>query len=510
MGDYIVDLPSEEALAAANEDIKVRLNALCSDFNDILSNVSTLEYDATLLAGIEEASSIDVSSLKTQVDSISKYLSSGVLYLFGVMPKFEEVVKKINLGEPYDKGMFESTIEWTDFADWGMDTLDEIFKDNKTWGAIGFLLNYAINDPAEQTVDNIFSDDNSERAADMIWGIIKGHIKKSGLANSATPLWINAPVGGIVASFGVALIDLINDEGAWTGLDTDRLLWDMASAFGNTVTSTLVAAGVSALCTKIGGTIGSAAGPIGAFIGAVAGWGVGLLIDWLGAEAVGDTQLDKYIVVWHEDGTSEVYTWTERLEEVYKNGTDTYRVYEVPKNGNGKNGTFDVMVERFSGYKKYQTPDGQSYTEKNYKDMMYTSFRNNNNAYGISWDEFTRMFNFPHRWDTESYPEAMNKIMNEMLEEGKEEFDWNEFYDKYYQWWYGHPGEPLRPNEYPMPLSPVMTTDIGFDFEEYYEFLKNNKEKLDTYEGNQTVQTPTTEPQHYEWWNYPVPPLPGS
>jgi hypothetical protein len=61
-----------------------------------------------------------------------------------------------------------------------------------------------------------------------------------------------------------------------------------------------------------------------------------------------------------------------------------------------------------------------------------------------------------------------------------------------------------------MPLSPVMTTDIGFDFEEYYEFLKNNKEKLDTYEGNQTVQTPTTEPQHYEWWNYPVPPLPGS
>ena len=379
--EYIVSVPSQEAFVEANEDIKFKVNALCSDVNDILSNISSLAYDLTLLdssliGGIGDFPNLgDGSDLQKEIDSIAEYVSERVLYIFALLPKFEAVIKEIDEKGQVDIELFNIKVDWKDFAKWGTKALGELSEKSHAFGAIGFLLNYVMNIDSSQDLlgqagDDIFSDGNAAMIASFIWQQIRGVVKSSKIAGASTPMWINAPVGGIVAAIGVGLVEIINHEGVWEDLDTQRVIAAMTSAFGNAITSTVVA---SYAAGKLGATLGAYAGPVGAVLGAIAGFGVGLFIDWASAYLIGDDSVDKYIVVYDEDGNARVVEWSKDEEERLKAEGLAYNIYEVPRNGLGDNGSYDVIVDRFKNSANDRFRIGNDvFSESNFADLMYT------------------------------------------------------------------------------------------------------------------------------------------
>ncbi len=352
-----INIESLESFRESNLEIKVNLNSICSEMNDMLSYAATMEYNVGLVEGLLSGCgvslgdiSVAVSNFKSLTNDISTELAQLAYKIMGSLPIFESKIEDYSKGTgEYDMGVFDGIdLELNDGLGVVSSVIDEI-ENNQIFSGIGFLLNCAsfILDPQGSAEDYA-----GEKATNGLWAFIRGHYSKSIASGAAVPTWFNAGVGAIVAIGFTSLDAWLGDEGNWTEKDTERLLWDIASTGTSVAASTLVAAGTAALLSKAGGTIGAAAGPIGAGIGALVGLGVGWLIDTLGANSVGDDVIDRYIVIKNADGTEQIIEYSDDLsEEILSRGV----IYEVPANGNGQNGTYDVMVSRFSNYSESKT-----------------------------------------------------------------------------------------------------------------------------------------------------------
>ena len=367
------------------EFVKSRLNLACNDFSDLLSNVSTLEYNTSIIGdklggyGISDLQNLvdTATELKAYTDEAVTYLGEQALIIFGALPKIEAEIIKLNNDPNYDIGMFDPTIDLeSESAGWLAEGLKELKDKNAIFGGIGFIINYAFNGSHNSSVEDYVCSGYDGISGSMV-GKIQLIISETGLGE-VSQFWVNASIGSVAVAVGVTLRDLLSDEGDWTGLDTERLLFDIASAVGNTLTATVVSTGFSAIAGEL---LGAAAGPIGVVIGAVAGYFVGYGIDYLGAVITGDTPIDKFVVIENEDGTEEAKAWSPELVDELSRKRIKYGVYEVPGNGNGENGTWDVLLERAEKDMEnlndtYTLPDGSVWSYKNYKEALYKTLEN--------------------------------------------------------------------------------------------------------------------------------------
>ncbi len=427
-----------------DEFIKSRLNLACNDFSDLLSNVSTLEYNTSIIGdklsgyGIENLQNLvdTATELKEYTDIAVTYLGEQALKIFGALPKFEAEIIRLNRDGSYDMGMFDPNIDLEEqSAEWIAEGLKELKDKNAIFGGIGFIINYAFNGSHNKSLEDYLCS-GYDGVSNYMLSKIQSWLESTGLKD-VSQFWVNASIGSVAVAIGVTLRDLLSDEGDWTNLDTERLLFDIASAVGNTMTATAVTAGFSSI---LGETLGAAAGPIGVVVGAIAGYFVGYGIDCLAAEITGDVAIDKFVVIENQDGTEEVKAWSEELVDELNNNQIKYGVYEVPRNGNGENGTFDVLLERAEkehdkSNDVYTLPDGSVWSYRNYKEALYSILSND----GLE-TALTRNGTYNRQMSAEygcSYEQLFNSRFNSLL--SKEYNSRDEFMKDYYELFYRNP-----------------------------------------------------------------------
>lgn len=167
--------------------------------------------------------------------------------------------------------------------------------------------------------------------------VVDGVVKK---VFSQEMIW-----GAAAAAMLAAIQAVYFDEGKFTARDGARMGLDMLEGFilvGEwSVITNAVAAGISAA------ELGAIAGPIGVVVASAAGVLTSLFLDTVFTPLTGDNVIHTAIA---EDGT------------------------EIPiyANGNGKNGTYDVLLERASKLDQETfNYNDREYSYTNYKTMIY-------------------------------------------------------------------------------------------------------------------------------------------
>jgi len=98
-------------------------------------------------------------------------------------------------------------------------------------------------------------------------------------------------------------------------------------------------------------------------IAAVGSMAVSKAVDTLGDYITGDNVIDKFTVYKRENGT---YYYADKPE----NPNDQKIEIAVPRNGSGKDGTYDVYIDNYKTNRHYEVK-GEPCTEEYYKKRLY-------------------------------------------------------------------------------------------------------------------------------------------
>lgn len=177
------------------------------------------------------------------------------------------------------------------------------------------------------------TDATNEGGSFVVDGVVQNVFNKS-------MIW-----GAGAAAVFIAFKDIYFDEGNFTARDGARMGLDTLEGFALVGEWSLITNAVATGATF--GELGCLGGPVGVVVASVAGVVTSLLLDTVFSSLVGDNVVYTAIA---EDGT------------------------EIPiyANGNGKNGTYDVLIERVNKYSKETfNYNDREYSYTNYKTMIY-------------------------------------------------------------------------------------------------------------------------------------------
>lgn len=306
MDDYL-NVEWEEYLSD-NEEIRKWLDRMAVDLADVSANISSLPNLTTLIN--DELSTLQcypctlisdktefANNMQNTYFEFTELLTNALVYL-----KYCEVyIDKINKGESTEMLSFQdfmNKLESGEASDEFMTMYEDIVNSMQKYEGVSFAMQVAN-----------YSSTNYKNVGCILSPIGKA-LKAYGTSivkADSVLQWSNVTTSAAFAIGVSVAASLITEHGEWTDLDWERLGL-------NTSFSALTSAGWSVLAGSIGG-------PAGIAIATVVAIPVKLGLNALTDEITGDKIVDKF----REGG----------------------HTYEIPKNGSGKNGTYDVILEKY-------------------------------------------------------------------------------------------------------------------------------------------------------------------
>ena len=398
-----------------NVEIQEDLNLCCSNVADMIANITSINAmapginDALSTLKTVSAPSIDEgSSLLSLVNEFGDYFKDRSLKIVSGVSYAELVIDAYNNGKDVDSdatNAFEKILQGT--ADTNVYwVLNEALK-TTAYGAIGFLLAYGT--------------DAHNEGGNYVVGDGVNKLFNTGLDKvfhvSDPAVWVNAAVGAVVVAGYTAWQDYNNDKGEMTQKDWERLALNAGSAALSYAEWTLIA-----------GSIGGVPGVIVAGLLAIP---TAYIFGGIKDLIVGDNIIDTF----------------------ERNG----ETFEVPRNGNGKNGTWDALVDLYDdSMEEYRIGD-RRYSEHDFKDKLYNDWGTvfSQDA-GIDWED-----DYAYSEGTREMNEIMDKAMASCTDPD----------DISYAFW-----EEYENGDYPNvndTLS-VLNINYGFDVDEWIQYRHAN------------------------------------
>ncbi len=287
------------------------------DINDKLGSLKKVTVSSKLSGG---------KDLSDKLSNLVDNYNASAANLIFVLEVSEKKIMAYNNGEDVDesvmnmfnqvmKGAADTNVFWI---------VNELTSRNEALASLGFLMAYGTDSNYEDA--NFVVGDTTKAVAEGLWPVLLEESKKRPFKHAAVG------AGAVMILTGAQ--DVALDEGEMAVLDYARTGFDVVGAGANYANWVLVSSAVG--------------GVPGILLASASTMAVAPMIDQFRDKAVGDNIIHTF--TYDEDG----------------------KEYEVPKNGNGKDGTHDVLFERYAeANNDSHTLNKQTYTDYNYKSLLY-------------------------------------------------------------------------------------------------------------------------------------------
>ena len=311
-----------------NDEVEDSLNRCCSNVADMIANINSINAKTTsinsalsTLKTVSVPSIDDGSKLLSLINDFSNYFKQKSIKIVSGINYAELAIDAYNNETEVDeeaKDLFQKILQET--ADSNIYWIVNESLKTTAFSGIGFLMAYGTD--AYNEGGNYVVGDGATKLFEL------GNKK---IFNISDPkIWVNTAVGASVVALFTGLQYYYNDKGIMTDKDKLRLGLEAGSAALSYAEWTLIA-----------GTVGGIPGVVAAAALAFpTTYVLGKAKDYI----VGDNIIDEF------DG------------------------YEVPRNGNGKNGTWDALLDMYSGKQREYYVGQDAYSEKDYKDKLYNDW----------------------------------------------------------------------------------------------------------------------------------------
>lgn len=325
-----IDIENWQRFLDNNEEIESALNTCCSNIADMIANCTSVD---SMVPGVNAAlgslKKVSAPTLNAATDLVNKinemndYMKQKAIIILAGISYAELAVEAFNKGETVDseavalfkqiiQGVADSNIYWM---------LYEGLKSTR-FGGLAFCL--------------VYGTDLVQEGGNFVVGDSALALFQKGMSKfykiDKLPVWVNATVGAAVVAGFTAAVDYFSDKGEMTQLDWERLGLDSLFAglsYGEWVL----------LASSLGG------GLPGVIVAGLVAIPTSMLFDAITDAIIGDNIIHTF----------------------ERNG----KTYEVPANGNGEDGTFDVIIDKYcSGMGEYYI-GGKLCSEREYKERMY-------------------------------------------------------------------------------------------------------------------------------------------
>lgn len=344
----------------------------------------TVDEDSSILTNVHTIA----DKIETKAQELSIYLASVKEYKHlmdtGGDPSAIEALVGMLQSNKIISFMADNNLIWV---------IDEALIMTKVAGlsALGTLLSYG-------------TDASNEGGSFVVDGVVQNVFNKS-------MLW-----GAGAAAVFIAFKDIYFDEGNFTVLDAQRTVLDSLEGAVLVGEWSIITNAVSA--GMLFGELGCLGGPIGAVVAGIAGVITSIALD-------------------------TVFSWITGDNVVYTATTEDGREIPIYANGNGRNGTYDVLLEKSDIY-------GREYSNTNYKQMIYE----NPEIEADAW-------NSQRHWYQASKTTDGVQQLYDMLANCNSADEAKVVYENIM---YGYQGDPVLSN------TCVSLNGAGFDPEEYYNY----------------------------------------
>ena len=406
----VIDIDDWRSFVDNNEEIEEALNVCCSNVADMIANATAvassilavnsafLELESVSVETIPEA-----DDLVTKVNEINDYIKDKALIIVAGINYAELAVKAFNSGIAIDDETSQLLSKILQrVADSNVYWLVSKLLSKTPFKGIGFCLAYGT--------------DAIQEGGTFVVGDAAVELFQAGMQNffkiDTPPLWANAAVGSVVVALFTAGCDYFGDKGEMTQLDWERLGLDAAFA------------GLSyAEWVAIAGSIG---GPAGVVVAGLVAIPTSMLFNAIKDAVTGDNIIHTFEI----DGVT----------------------YEVPANGNGEDGTFDVLVERYGSVNKdYYMGDrlcsASEYKETLYKDLPDFIYKNTGERVG----------DFGEYYSADTLMAALDELAKaDTFEEGMDAY-------------YAYLADQIDGVDADI-IGTNLMVEFGFNFEEYYNY----------------------------------------
>lgn len=338
-----IDINDWSSFVENNDNIMTRLDYICSNTNNIISNVYYLNDECTnvnsIIGSLEVVEMAEIpapSDLESEINNYSISLVEGVSKVGTSLNYLENVIEEYSkngtINEEEIVASFNRILSGEDVEN-SYNFVEKSYK-NKNRQGYNFLANYA---------DSLY-DSNLTELAITGCGFLTRTGAKSIMKSFVPSYWINATVAtgfGMVYDF---IMDLTYyDKGGITTADIERSVVDIVGS-GTKYASTYAIAG---LLAKTGFSL--LGGPIGGIAAYVLATPIRNAVDYVVKHAKGDDIIDTF----EYDGVT----------------------YEIPKNGLGENGDYNALLDKADDSLEEYYIAGSRYSKSTYKTLLYKDWK---------------------------------------------------------------------------------------------------------------------------------------
>ena len=353
-------------LAENNDEIMNILEKSASELNDVLTNSQYISNQIKPV--LHQLNSLNKNKVTIIDDDYSDKLAK-TNTLVEVYQK--EVVKII-------AGLAFATASITDFAMSDeekanfMNSLLQGASDyNLFWLAQGFVNSFERFSAFKGLAFLLaYGTDQEYEDGDYVAGDLTRKITDElGIKNNPEAIipWMNTTTGTALVAVYEGLKYKVTDKGDWREEDWIRWAKEVISgATGYATWQALCDGGALMILSAAGLSVASAPEVVIVGIAAVGSMAVSKAVDTLGDYITGDNIIDKFTAYQRENGT---YYYADKPE----NPNDQKIKIAVPRNGSGKDGSYDVLIDNYGTNKHYEIK-GEPCTEQYYKKELYNNW----------------------------------------------------------------------------------------------------------------------------------------
>ena len=354
-------------LAENNDEIMNMLEKSASELNDVLTNSQYISNQIKPV--LQQLNSLNKNKVTIIDDDYSDKLANtnalvevyqndvvkiiaGLAFATASITDFAmSDEEKTNFLNSLLQGASDSNLFW--LAQGFVNDLDERFTALK---GLTFLLAYGTDQKYE---DGDYLVGDSVREIANALGIRK--VVNKGIA------WRNLMAGTLFVAGYEGIKSYVGDKGDRKTEDWIRLAKEAISGAASYMTWQALCDGGALMILSAAG-LSAAATPEVVIVGiaAVGSMAVSKTVDTLGDNITGDNVIDKFTVYKRENGT---YYYADKPE----NPNDKKIEIAVPRNGSGKDGTYDVLIDNYGTNKHYEIK-GEPCTEQYYKRKLYNNW----------------------------------------------------------------------------------------------------------------------------------------
>ncbi|MBR2827868.1 MAG: hypothetical protein IKE70_01375 [Bacilli bacterium] len=311
-----------------NDEVEDSLNRCCSNVADMIANINSINAKTSSInSALSTLKTVSVPNiddglkLLSLINEFNNYFKQKSIKIISGINYAELAIDAYNNETEVDEGakdLFQKILQET--ADSNIYWIVNESLKTTAFSGIGFIMAYGTD--AYNEGGNYVVGDGATKLFEL------GNKKYFNFSDPK--IWVNTAVGASVVALYTGWQYYQNDKGIMT--DEDKLRLGIEA--GNAALS-------YAEWTFIAGTIGGIPGVVAA---AALSFPTTYILGRAKDYIVGDNIIDEF------DG------------------------YEVPKNGNGKDGTWDALLDMYKGNQKDYYVGQDAYSEKDYKTKLYNDW----------------------------------------------------------------------------------------------------------------------------------------